>query len=73
MLLEFKRQMDAVNSGVESLVDFRDRDKWFVVRISRYTRSDRKINGAALTFTNAMAQAISSSRVLAIQLERAAG
>src|SRR5712692_2644168 len=30
-----------ITGGVESRVDFRDGDKWFVVRISPYTKRDR--------------------------------
>ena len=46
---------EVISSGVEARVDFRDRDKWFVVRICPYTRSDRRINGAVLTFTDVTA------------------
>lgn len=44
-----------ITSGLECRVDFRDRDKWFVVRISPYPKSDRHSNGAVLTFTNVTA------------------
>ena len=44
-----------ITSGLESRVDLRDRDKWFVVRISLFTKSDRHIDGAVLTFTNVTA------------------
>jgi PAS domain S-box-containing protein len=44
-----------ITAGVESRADFRDRDKWFVVRIAPYTRGDRRIDGAVLTFTNVTA------------------
>ncbi|HEX9128900.1 MAG TPA: ATP-binding protein [Gemmatimonadaceae bacterium] len=39
-------------SGVDSRIDFREADKWFVVRISPYTKGDRQVNGTVLTFTN---------------------
>ncbi|MGZ3485025.1 MAG: PAS domain-containing protein, partial [Gemmatimonadaceae bacterium] len=41
-----------ITSGVDSQVDFRDAEKWFVVRISPYTKGDRQVNGAVLTFIN---------------------
>jgi len=41
--------------GVESRADFRDGDKWFVVRISPYTQGDRQVTGTVLTFTNVTA------------------
>ena len=44
-----------ITGGVESRADFRDADKWFVVRISPYTRGDREVTGAVLTFTNVTA------------------
>jgi signal transduction histidine kinase len=44
-----------VTSGVESHADFRDGDKWFVVRISPYTQGERRVTGAVLTFTNVTA------------------
>src|SRR5579862_6949881 len=40
-----------ITSGLESRVDFRNRDRWFVVRISPYATGDRQVNGAVLTFT----------------------
>ena len=55
-LLRLEEQCGKViTSGLESRADFRDRDKWFIVRISPYTRSDRRIDGAVLTFTNVTA------------------
>ena len=42
-------------SGVDSRADFRERDRWFVVRISPYTNSDRQVTGTVLTFTNVTA------------------
>ncbi len=41
-----------IASGVESRTDFRDGDKWFVMRISPYTQGERRVSGAVLTFTN---------------------
>src|SRR5262249_4066412 len=34
-----------IAGGVESRVNFRDGDDWFVVRISPYTRGDRQVTG----------------------------
>ena len=45
----------AITDGVESQADFRDGDKWFVVRISPYPKGNRKATGAVLTFTNVTA------------------
>jgi len=42
-------------SGVDSRADFREGDKWFVVRISPYTNDDRQVTGTVLTFTNVTA------------------
>jgi PAS domain S-box-containing protein len=44
-----------ITSGVESRADFRDADKWFVVRMSPYTKDDRQITGTVLTFTDVTA------------------
>jgi formate hydrogenlyase transcriptional activator len=44
-----------IASGVESRTDFRDGDKWFVVRTSPYTTGDRQATGTVLTFTNVTA------------------
>jgi len=44
-----------ITSGVEYRADFRDRDKWFVVRISPHTKRDGQISGTVLTFTNVTA------------------
>lgn len=45
----------AITGGVESRADFREGDKWFVVRISPYTKGDRQVTGTVLTFTNVTA------------------
>jgi PAS domain S-box-containing protein len=42
----------AIATGVESRADFRDGNKWLVVRISPYTKGARQVTGAVLTFTN---------------------
>jgi PAS domain-containing protein len=44
-----------IAGGVESRTDFRDGDKWFVVRISPYTKGDRQVTGTVLTFANVTA------------------
>ena len=44
-----------IASGVESRADFRDGDKWFVMRISRYPQGERQVTGAVLTLTNVTA------------------
>ncbi len=44
-----------VTGGVECRADFREGDKWFVVRISPYTQGDRQVTGTVLTFTNVTA------------------
>jgi signal transduction histidine kinase len=44
-----------IASGVESRADFRDGDRWFVVRISRYAKGDHQVTGTVLTFTNVTA------------------
>jgi PAS domain S-box-containing protein len=55
-LPRLKQQCDAViTGGVESRVDLRHGDKWFVVRISPHVRSDRSVTGTVLTFTDVTA------------------
>jgi len=44
-----------IAGGAESRADFRDGDKWFVVRICPYTNADRQVTGTVLTFTNVTA------------------
>src|SRR5207249_8786386 len=41
--------------GMDTRADFRDGDKWFVVRISPHTESDGQVSGTVLTFTNVTA------------------
>src|SRR6267142_3755658 len=51
-------------SGGESRADFRDGEKWFVVRISPYTTGDRQVTGTVLTFTNVTAFRASIDQVI---------
>jgi signal transduction histidine kinase len=44
-----------IAAGMESRADFRDGDKWFVVRMSPCTKNDHQITGIVLTFTNVTA------------------
>jgi FixJ family two-component response regulator/signal transduction histidine kinase len=46
---------EVIASGVETRADFRDGDKWFVVRIAPYTRGDHQVVGTVLTFANVTA------------------
>ena len=46
---------EVIEGGVESRVDLRDGDRWFVVRISPYRTSDVHPTGTVLTFTNVTA------------------
>ena len=46
---------EVITGGVETRVDLRHRDKWFVVRISPQGRSDRQVTGTVLTFTDVSA------------------
>jgi PAS domain S-box-containing protein len=50
-----ERCSQVIASGVDSRVDFRDGDKWFVVRMSPYTSGTRQVTGTVLTFTNVTA------------------
>jgi PAS domain S-box-containing protein len=50
-----ERCSQVIAGGVESRTDFRDGDKWFVVRISPYSKGDRQVTGTVLTFTNVTA------------------
>ena len=45
---------EALESGTESRVDFRDGDRWFVVRVSPL-QGDHAVTGSVLTFTNVTA------------------
>jgi PAS domain S-box-containing protein len=42
-------------NGMDFRADFRDGDKWFVVRMSPCTSGDRQVTGTVLTFTNVTA------------------
>src|SRR3989454_338770 len=53
-----------IASGVESRADFRDGEKWFVMRISPYTTGDRQVTGTVLTFTNVTAFRASIDQVI---------
>ncbi|HEX2664430.1 MAG TPA: ATP-binding protein [Candidatus Acidoferrum sp.] len=55
---------EVIASGVESRADFRDGDKWFVMRISPYTQGDRQVTGTVLTFTNVTAFRASIDQVV---------
>ena len=44
-----------IAGGVESRADFRDGDKWFVVRIFPYPKDDHHCTATVLTFTNVTA------------------
>jgi PAS domain S-box-containing protein len=46
---------EVITGGVESRIDFRAEDTWFVVRISPYARGSGQVTGAVLTFTNVTA------------------
>jgi len=50
-----KHCRDVIAGGAESRVNFRDRGKWFVVRISPHTKVDSQVTGTVLTFTNVTA------------------
>jgi PAS domain S-box-containing protein len=55
-LPRLEQQCSRVIAGaVESRVDFRDGDKWFVVQISPYPNDGRQVSGALVTFTNVTA------------------
>ena len=44
-----------VTGGVESRMKFRDKEAWFVLRISPYTTGHAQVSGTVLTFTNVTA------------------
>jgi PAS domain S-box-containing protein len=44
-----------IAGGLESRVDFRHGDKWFLVRISPYTQGDQQVIGTVLTFSDVTA------------------
>ena len=53
-----------IASGVASRADFREGEKWFVVRISPYATGDRQVAGTVLTFTNVTAFRASIDQVI---------
>ena len=44
-----------VTGGVESRMEFRDKEAWFVLRIFPYTTGHDQVSGTVLTFTNVTA------------------
>jgi len=50
-----KHCSDVIAGGAESRVNFRNGEKWFVVRISPHTSIDRQVTGSVLTFTDVTA------------------
>jgi signal transduction histidine kinase len=55
---------EVIASGVEARADFRDGDRWFVVRISPYANGERQVSGTVLTFTNVTAFRASIDQVI---------
>jgi signal transduction histidine kinase len=55
---------EVMASGAEARTDFRDGDRWFVVRISPYANGERQVNGTVLTFTNVTAFRASVDQVI---------
>jgi PAS domain S-box-containing protein len=55
---------DVITGGVESRVNLRDGEKWFVVRISPLTAVDRKVTGTVLAFTNVTAFRASTDQAI---------
>ncbi len=53
-----------IADGVECRADFRDGDRWFVVRISLCTTGDRQISGTVLSFTNVTAFRASTDQAI---------
>jgi signal transduction histidine kinase len=53
-----------IASGFESRADFRDGDRWFVVRISPHTNGDCQVTGTILTFTNVTAFRASTNQAI---------
>jgi PAS domain S-box-containing protein len=50
-----QRCSEVISAEVDTRVDVRVRDRWFVVRISPHRASDRRVAGAMLTFTDVTA------------------
>jgi signal transduction histidine kinase len=55
---------EVMASGVEARADFRDADRWFVVRIAPYPNGERQVSGTVLTFTNVTAFRASIDQVI---------
>src|SRR5882762_6359096 len=55
---------EVLASGVEARVDFRDGDRWFVIRISPYAEGERQVSGMVLTFANVTAFRASIDQVV---------
>jgi PAS domain S-box-containing protein len=55
---------EVIAGGAESRVDLQDGDRWFVVRISPSTSSDRQVTGTVLTFTDVTAFRASMSSAI---------
>jgi PAS domain-containing protein len=55
---------EVMASGVEARTDFRDGDRWFVVRISPFANAERQLSGTVLTFTNVTAFRASVDQVI---------
>ncbi len=53
-----------IASGIESWADFRHEHKWFVIRISPYTKDDGQVSSIVLTFTNVTALRASVDQVM---------
>jgi signal transduction histidine kinase len=53
-----------IGTGVEARADFRDGDRWFVIRISPYAKGERQVGGTVLTFTNVTAFRASIDQVI---------
>jgi signal transduction histidine kinase len=53
-----------IATGVEARADFRDGDRWFVIRISPYATGARQVGGTVLTFTNVTAFRASIDQVI---------
>ena len=50
-----ERCSQVIASGLDTRTDFREGDKWFIVRISPYSNGDPQSTGSVLTFTNVTA------------------
>src|SRR5215471_14847606 len=59
-----ERCSQVIASRIESCADFRGEPKWFVIRISLYTKADGQVRGIVLTFTNVTALRASIDQVV---------